>query len=448
MKRLLLLLLVISLAGMQSPVKGKETNISIPTIQIFYSGNIKGYLEPCGCGGKRGGGLVRWATFIKENTQNAPINLVLDSGYFVSSQKNIKDVKNEYIARAMAQMHYDAINLSEKDIPHLDKNTLINLKEKYNLPFVSANIFDKDKLLTAPYIIKSFPGVDKEIKIGIFGLSRQIKLEEGLIIKDPIDVAKEIVKSLRDRCNLVIALTQLTKGESLDLVKGVEGIDIIICDELFRVTKEGGVIKTNHTLILQPSSKGDEGRCIKVYLDKGITSFEEKNSVLEESVPVDEKIAKIIEEYKKETQEKGISQPANPFVRTIYAGTKRCSTCHDKQYKQWKKTKHAKAFQSLQRVKEEKNPECLKCHTTHFKEDNGFSDYQTTPDFINVGCEECHKLGMVHLITRQNPFVDKQIAKIGDKPGKVDSSGICTKCHTTDKDPKFNFEKDKRKVSH
>ncbi|MEW6095068.1 MAG: hypothetical protein AB1567_00885, partial [bacterium] len=271
------------------------------SIQIFYSGNIKGYLEPCGCGGKKGGGLARWATFIKENTKDAPINLILDSGYFISEQLMEKELKTEYITKVMSEIGYDVINLSEKDISKIGKNTLLKLKEKYNLPFVSSNIFhleSREFLLTQPYIIKSFSFSNKEIKIGIFGLARQIDLnKEGLIIKQPINTAKEIVKELRNKCNLIIALTQLTKEDSLVLAKEVEGIDIIICGG-FRYPQER-IDKINNTLILQPGYKGNDGTSIKIHPDKGVDSFEEGYNELEESIPMDKKIVEIIGEYKK-----------------------------------------------------------------------------------------------------------------------------------------------------
>lgn len=434
---------------MQSKVSKEEKNstTSPSTIQIFYSGNIKGYLEPCGCEGKKGGGLARWATFIKKNTdKDAQLNLILDSGYFVSYQEGINKLKSEYILKVMAEIGYDAINLSEEDIYHIGKETLLDLKQKYNLPFVSSNIFHikSEKLLTNPYIIK----FNKEVKVGILGLAKQINLEkEELIIKNPINVAKEVVKGLKDKdkCDLIIALTQLTKEDSILLAKEVEGIDVVICGR-FRQLKER-IDKINNTLILQPGAKGDEGMSIKVYLDKKIANFEEKYSNLEETIAMDKKIVEIIEDYKKKVDEKRLTTPKPPFIRPIYAGATRCGQCHKKQFNHWQKTKHAKAFYSLKEVNEETNIECLKCHTTGFRQDNGFWDYETTPNFANVGCEECHKLGIPHALS-EIPPVNKEFMRISSSPGKVDSSTICTKCHTQDRDPDFNFKEDKKKIAH
>lgn len=82
-------------------------------------------MEPCGCKGKSGGGLARWATFIKENASESQINLVLDSGYFVSDDEDIKKLKSEYILKVMSEIRYDAINLSEKDISQIGKKTCL-----------------------------------------------------------------------------------------------------------------------------------------------------------------------------------------------------------------------------------------------------------------------------------------------------------------------------------
>lgn len=441
--KLLFFLLIIFLMGMQSSA---EENIPI---QIFYSGNMLGYIESCGCGGDKRGGIVRWATFIKKNIQDAPINLILDSGYFVSIQSNVKNLKTEYMAKSMSEMKYDAINLSEKDISAIDKNILLNLGKKYRLPFVSANIFHLKsmELLTRPYIIKSFRQRNKEIKIGILGLSQQTIMEkQGLIIKEPISIAKEIVDELKDKCALIIAITQLTKEESVALAKEVTGINIIICDRFAR-SQDRLTNKVGNTLLLQASSKANDATAIKLYInEKGeIISFEEKFAVLEENIPYDAEIDKINKEYKKKAKENESYEFLAPVSRNTYAGTKKCSQCHPQQYKHWQKTKHAKAFYSLKKVKEEKNPECLKCHTTRFKQDNGFLDYKTTPNFANVGCEECHRLGIGHVLMAGTPLTSKEI---NSKPNKIDSDTICLKCHTNDKDPKFNFEEYKKKIIH
>ncbi len=430
---------------MQSPV----TNEGNSSIQIFYSGNIKGYLESCGCGGRREGGLVKWGAFIKKETQELSLTLILDSGNFTSTQMNVKELKSEYTAKALAEIEYDAMNLSEEDISQLGKNTLINLGEKYNLPFISSNIFHLKsmKLLTTPYIIKSFSS--PEIKIGILGLAKQINLEkEGLIIKNPINTAKELVEELRNKCDLIVVLTQLNKENSILLAKEIGEIDIIICGKSNYPGNE--LDKVNKTIILQPVAKMEKAGAIKLYFnDTGkITSYEERNTLLDDNISADEKIVKINEEYKKKIRQKELSEPDLKFTRIIYAGTKKCGECHQKQYKKWQKTKHAKAFYSLKKAKEDKNPECLKCHTTGFKQDNGFLDYETTPDFINVGCEECHRLGVGHVAIAKTPSIDKEFIKISSKPGKVDSDSICTKCHTNEKDPEFNFEEDKKKIAH
>lgn len=216
----------------------------------------------------------------------------------------------------------------------------------------------------------------------------------------------------------------------------MEGIEIIICNK-FRSPKER-LTKVDNTIILQPGSQEEYTTAIKLYLeDKGeIASFKEKYVSFDNTTPLNKEIVKIIDEYKEKIKKKASSEPIPTFIQPLYVGTKECSQCHQKQYKKWKKTKHAKAFYSLQKAKEDKNPECLKCHTTRFKQDNGFWNYETTPAFINVGCEECHGLQIHDRKVKTTPSTNEEIRN------------NCTKCHTNDKDPKFNFEKDKKKIIH
>ncbi|MBU1937005.1 cytochrome c family protein [bacterium] len=82
-----------------------------------------------------------------------------------------------------------------------------------------------------------------------------------------------------------------------------------------------------------------------------------------------------------------------------YVGNSKCKMCHKGESKgmvweNWLETKHAKAMETLDAEKgEDKNPECLKCHTTGFGTATGYNPETPNEDFANVGCESCHGAG-------------------------------------------------------
>lgn len=100
-----------------------------------------------------------------------------------------------------------------------------------------------------------------------------------------------------------------------------------------------------------------------------------------------------------------------------YGGVGNCKMCHPDIFNDWSKTPHAKSFELLVNVGQEKNAECLPCHTTGYG-NGGFVDEATTPDLEGTVCEGCHGPGADHM---------------GDKTKiqRVPSAKVCAACHQT-----------------
>jgi hypothetical protein len=98
-----------------------------------------------------------------------------------------------------------------------------------------------------------------------------------------------------------------------------------------------------------------------------------------------------------------------------YAGVDNCKMCHPDTFTDWSKTSHAKAFELLVNVGQEKNTDCLACHSTGYGK-GGFVDEATTPGLKGVACESCHGPGADHM---------------GDKTKiqRVPSGATCAACH-------------------
>ena len=119
-----------------------------------------------------------------------------------------------------------------------------------------------------------------------------------------------------------------------------------------------------------------------------------------------------------------------------YTGHEKCSPCHSGIHKSWQDTRHAKAIDSLKKTGQEGLAACVKCHVTAYEKDDGFIDYDLTPEMAGVQCEACHGPGGKHI---SNPM--------GEKPVKSPGEALCRECHTQGQDPGFNY-KEKSKLSH
>ncbi|MCL5103074.1 MAG: cytochrome c family protein [Armatimonadetes bacterium] len=98
-----------------------------------------------------------------------------------------------------------------------------------------------------------------------------------------------------------------------------------------------------------------------------------------------------------------------------YGGVDNCKMCHPDPYADWSKTAHAKSFDLLVNVGQEKNAECLPCHSTGYGK-GGFVDDAATPGLKGTTCEACHGPGADHM---------------GDKTKiqRVPPATTCSACH-------------------
>ncbi len=108
--------------------------------------------------------------------------------------------------------------------------------------------------------------------------------------------------------------------------------------------------------------------------------------------------------------------------QSVYIGSKACGECHKNAYENFTKySKKANSGKALQRMSASVPAEdmgyCPTCHTTGYKK-GGFVDFQSTPQFADVGCETCHGPGSIHAATKNIKAID------------VPSIETCESCHT------------------
>ena len=115
-----------------------------------------------------------------------------------------------------------------------------------------------------------------------------------------------------------------------------------------------------------------------------------------------------------------------------YVGSKKCSSCHFKEFMVWKKSKHFSAFTDLP-AKYKADASCLKCHITAYGVPGGYKG-PSTPDLLGVTCESCHGPGSAHEANAK-PFLNKKVLTEDEK--KAARTGIqkaitnvCFGCHT------------------
>ena len=184
------------------------------------------------------GGFVRRAGMIKQERENNPKLLLLDSGDFSQGSTYYTLYKGDVEVGLMNLMGYDAATLGNHEFDYGVEN-LARLARKAEFPIVCANYdFTGTPLegLIKPYTVIKRDGV----KIGIFGVSPQL---DGLVMaesckgvkyNDPVKAANDVARLLKERekCDLVICLSHLgwdlIGTDDTEMMPQTRNIDIVL----------------------------------------------------------------------------------------------------------------------------------------------------------------------------------------------------------------------------
>ncbi len=350
--------------------------------------------------------------------------------------------KAAVVKRTYLDMGYDAVNVGLLDLAE-GVSFLAEADGAKSLPLVSANLVQKDSKepLFDPYLIKTVNG----IKFGIFGLledefSYIQKMEDGLVIEDPIEAARQTVQLLRGTCDFIVALVDLRQEVTVRLAYKVPGIDIIIGGSDSKPIRNPS--EYNGALPLHAGSQGKYiGQLELIQQDPafpnrrtlGSYSYIHTLTALDKNIKSYPKIQAMVDRYKAEirqieqarliTDKDAVEVEGLRFVSDL-----ECRMCHEGRYEFWLSTPHARAYQTLQKAGQELDPECIGCHTVGYLTSGGFWHPNQVGNLKDVQCESCHGAGSQHL--------EGDIEQMRSRTVK---ESACLFCHTDERDDHFNF---------
>jgi hypothetical protein len=362
-------------------------------------------------------------------------------------------VPEKYLAfyefSALKTMHYDIFNLGETEL--LYGITYLQEVEKDNPIFISANLINAQTKnpLFPPYQLKSYTVTldgNKKTKIkvailGLLGISQQGKVQQYLdtdstrvILADPVKILPQYLPLLREKADLIIALAHMPAIEAESLAQQFPQIDILISghdpqDQVINLKKIG------RTIVVHGRDRSRFGEALLLYLDKkkGIDSYRQQETLLSTQIANDPLVGALVKQYrttlatlspKPELVAPGAQDPN-------FVGAQACQSCHQEAYQIWEKSPHANAYTSLKKSENEKQFECLRCHTLGVGRTDGFISIEKTPNLVGVQCESCHHPGSFHI---QAPLEKKKETIASPHDAK-----ICLQCHTKETAPDFSY---------
>ncbi|MEN6333542.1 MAG: cytochrome c family protein, partial [Phycisphaerales bacterium] len=385
----------------QSPTKESE---GAPLV-LFLTGNELGSLRPCGCSGGQLGGLEkRTAIFDRVPTSR---RLIVETGNLAAGEGEQDLIKFRVLFEGLRLLNYDMVCLTAQDVATAEHlGLLANTRQSFDLL--------KDQGGGPKVLSKRFSDRGLTVNVASF---------------DPQNASVEQAAQLfggeaGDSAVNILVLRSSDSGVLAELTAKAKGIDCIVCptdvDEPHLLSEPGAapVVVTagrlgRHVCRLEVANPVSGGRPTLRFEDVPVT----------EDLPNDPALVQLYRQYQQLVAAANLleSYPRIPLPDGLsYAGSESCRPCHQAEFDEWITEGHADALNSLKKVGSDRDPECVICHVIGFEYEGGYVTEEKTPQFKDVGCENCHGPGSEHN------------ESLGVKPTRGPKTS-CLTCHTPEK---------------
>ena len=456
-----------------------------PEFALVISGELDGYLEPCGCAGLENqlGGLKRRETLLKElKTQGWPV-VPLDMGGLVKRRgaQTQAEIKFRYALESLVDLGYGAVGLgaSELGLDNVDavSNALLNLDPAKN-PVTSANVgvygLEESVEMEMTDRFRVLEAGGKRIGVvSVLGAKHQeaLKNRSEIAIIGAAEALTQVAPLLAaEKCDVQVLMVHGDPAEATALAQKFPQFQI--------VATTGGAeeppsspkaIPGTKSLLVEAGHKGMYVIVLGFYNDP-------KMPIRYQRVPLDSRFVegtamkdKLIA-YQNELETMtlsglGLKPIAHPDGE--FAGSAACADCHTAAWEVFEKSPHSHATDTLVKLDPPRHfdPECLSCHVTgwnpqeYFPYQTGYLGLTETPEMLQNGCENCHGPAADHVKVESGEVdaTDQQkealraalrmkiIANEGNKDGQNFEEGQvvknCMRCHDLDNSPDFDFQK-------
>ncbi|HEX3029385.1 MAG TPA: bifunctional UDP-sugar hydrolase/5'-nucleotidase [Clostridia bacterium] len=198
--------------------------------------------------------------------------LFLDSGDMFHGTNEANIGKGKGVVDVANNMGYDAMTIGNHDF-NFGFDRMMEIKKQLNFPMLSANIYQNGKPAFQQYKIVEVGGK----KIGLFGLTVQDALiytnsrdNKGVSIEDPVKAAAKVVPLLRKSCDMVILISHLGDDIDRQVIKKVNGIDLVLCGHHHFLYKKAKKVKD--TYLVEAGGYSTHVGVANVYFKKGKVS--------------------------------------------------------------------------------------------------------------------------------------------------------------------------------
>lgn len=453
-----------------------------PLLTLVFSGEMDGYIEPCGCAGldNQLGGLKRRHTFLKKLAADGWNPVPLDMGGLVKRTGPQQNIKYQFALGALIDLGYQVLTFGAKDLQLSSDPLLYAIANiQGDNPLVSANLATPGAEdffgMTKPFRIIEAGGK----KIGMTavlgpGYQKELATSGEFEISDAAAAIAKIVPQLAD-CDLKVLLVHGTPAEATELARQFPQFDFVGTTGGAETPPDRSkAIEGVQPYLIETGHKGQYVIAIGVY-DNPQEPFKYQRVPLDHRFEDSPEMQQVLVDYQQELETTtlaglgltGVKHPDDSF-----AGSQVCADCHTQAWEVFEKTPHFHATDTLVKLDPPRqyDPECLSCHVTgwnpqqYFPYVSGFMGLKESPHMVGNGCENCHGPAASHVAAEsgEEEASDAELEalraalrlKIGENEGNISGQKtgrvveMCMECHDIDNSPDFDFQKYWPEVEH
>ncbi|MSR25460.1 MAG: hypothetical protein EXS06_00360 [Planctomycetaceae bacterium] len=450
---------------------------SKPKAVLVFTGELDGYIEPCGCTGKENqkGGLSRRRNFLGALAAAEWPVVALDLGDQVNRFGRQTEIKFGSIVDGLKAMQYAAVGFGPKDLrlPAEEVVAAVSAVGDKPTPFVCANVglIGFDSGITPLHRVVEAGG----LKIGITAVLGDAELAE---IRNDLIATKPAAEALvepaaalaRAGCDHQVLLAFATPEETKKLAARYPQFDFVVTaggaeeppaqPEKLPSHRAAGKPPVDRHL-LELGHKGMFAVVIGLFDDAA-------QPIRSQRVPLDarwgeaEEMIRLLAGYQAQLETLGLTglglTPGRHPTGRRFAGSASCAECHTSSFEVWTNSGHAEALTTLetQTPRRDGDPECLSCHVVGWDPqkfqpyEGGFMGVKATPQLAHQGCENCHGPAAAHASAERGqvrvPAADRERLRAElhlalDTPqAKQQVMNNCLECHDLDNSPQFDFD--------
>ena len=444
------------------------TNWSTPQAVLVITGELDGYIQPCGCTGKENqkGGLSRRQNFLTSLKSAGWPVVAVDLGGLVKRFGRQAEVKYQSIADGLRQMGYSGIGFGPADLRLPAEELVAAVAPVGNepTPFLSANVglLGLDADITPRFRVVEIGG----LRIGITSVladSKSANLRNAAIEVTTAEAALQDVVELMQPglCDHYVLLSWGNPEEARELAKSFPQFDVIVTSGGADEPPASLPVLENGARLVELGHKGMFAVTIG-FFDTPDAPIKSQRVPLDARWGEAEDMIDLLATYQRQLESLGLTglglSPIRHQTGRRFAGSDACNDCHTYAYEVWEDSSHSYALTTLedQEPRRDGDPECLSCHVVGWSPqrfepfEGGFLSMQKTPHLAHNGCENCHGPAAAHAavergdvrasVTERDRLRGELTMSIDTPESKQQVIANCLECHDLDNSPEFEFD--------